>query len=404
VRKLIGSKKKGKRILDKSVKEVRPVDNIDPEEYSLDGIGMDEYLLDSIGPEDYSLANIDTEEYSLNDIVMDEYLLDDADLKDYSINDADLKEYLTDDAIMEDYSIDDIVDEVIGEEQLTDEEENPENQPAAKKGRRKRNIKIRRIKRPWGRRHIVFAVMLVVGVFFVAAALRVILRDVIEDAVARSEYEQLREEFPQISGHSPEQAPEIDVTPDEIADVIEETIEESTLREYSLDELAAINPDFVGWITANNNAIDYPVVRGNDNERYINTTFFGTQNSAGAIFMDYRNKMGFDDSIVLLYGHRTRDRTMFSSLINHLDPEFRRRNPNIEILTRDGTRLTYVIFAAKLTDAWDPAYAAGTYDLAGALELFPNAPANAKRFLLLSTCTSSSDDDERVLIFAASIN
>jgi len=393
MRKLIGSKKKGKRILDKSVKEVHHVDDIDLEEYSLNGI--------------------DPEEYSLEDIVMDENLYDDADMKDYLIDDdADLKEYLTDAAAMEDYSIDDIVDEVIGEEQFAYEEENPGEQPAAKKGRRKRNIKIRRIKRPWGRRHIVFAVMLVVGVFFVAAALRVILRDVVEDAVARSEYEQLREDFPQISGHIPDHVPENDVIPNEsedmIVEIIEETTEETTeeraLREYSLNELAAINPDFIGWINANNNMIDYPVVRGNDNEKYINTTFFGTRNSAGAIFMDYRNRTGFDESIVLLYGHRTRDRTMFSSLINHLDPEFRRRNPNIDIITRDGTRLTYVVFAAKLTDAWDPAYATGTYDLAEALEIFPNAPANARRFLLLSTCTSSSDDDERVLIFAASVN
>ena len=374
MRKIIGSKKKGRRVIDNSVKDAHHVDNIEPEEYSID------------------------------DIVMDEYNVDDADLNGYLDDDADLKEYLIDDAAMEDYSIDDIVGETVGEEQPEEEKETPDEQSAEKKGRKKRNIKVRRIKRPWGRRHIIFAAILVVGIFFVAAALRVIFRDVVEDAVARSEYEQLREEFPQVSGHSSEHTPENDAFPDEIVNETEVTSEERALRDYSLDELAAINRDFVGWITANNNMIDYPVVRGSDNEKYINTTFFGTRNSAGAIFMDFRNTRAFDESIVLLYGHRTRDRTMFSSLINHLDPEFRRRNPNIDILTRDGTRLTYVIFAAKLTDAWDPAYAVGAYDFAGALEMFPNAPANARRFLLLSTCTSSSDDDERVLIFAASLS
>jgi len=383
VRKLIGSNKKGKRVLDKSIKDVRSVNNIDPEDYSLNDIVMDEYILDGIDLKDH--------------------IVDDADMMNYPIDDADMKDYNIDDSVMENYTIDDIINENVDQEQSADENEALKERSANKKSRRKRNIKVRRIKRPWGRRHIIFAAILVVGVFFVVAALRVILRDVIEDAVARNEYEQLREDFPVISGHGTENAPESNVLPDESADETEATTEERELRDYSLDELAAINPDFVGWITANNNAIDYPVVRGSNNDKYINTTFFGTRNSAGAIFMDYRNKMDFDEKVVVLYGHRTRDRTMFSSLINHLDPQFRRMNPNIEILTRDGTKLTYTIFAAKLTDAWDPAYAAGTYDLAGARELIPNAPANAKRFLLLSTCTSSSDDDERVLIFAASV-
>jgi len=400
VRKLIGSNKKGKRVPDKSVREVRPVEDTVPEEYSLDDILMGDYLIDDTISEDHIV----------DDPVMEDYLTTDVD--------ADMKEYLIDDPVMEEYLIGDPVESEhhagydaagykaagydAAEEQLEDDEQTTEEQSADKKGRRKRNIKIRRIKRPWGRRHIIFAAMIAVGIFFVVAALRVILSDVIEDAVARNEYDQLREEFPQVSGHGSEQTPD-NTDPGENADESEAAAENMALREYSLDELAAINRDFVGWINANNNAIDYPVVRGSDNEKYINTTFFGTRNSAGAIFMDYRHTLDFDESIVLLYGHRTRDGSMFSTLISHLDPEYRRRNPNINILTRDGTKLTYVIFAAKLTNAWDPAYAVGAYDFAGALELFPNAPANARRFLLLSTCTSSSDDDERVLVFAASL-
>jgi len=240
--------------------------------------------------------------------------------------------------------------------------------------------------------------MIVIGVFFIAAALRMILSDVIEDAVARSEYEQLRESFPEISGP----APEYDEVPSEDGRDEPAAVEvERELRDLSLDELAAINGDFIGWINANNSIIDYPIVRGNDNDKYINTTFFGTRNTAGAIFMDHRHDRAFEGEVVILYGHRTRDGSMFTTLANHLDPEYRRRNPNINILTRDGTRLTYVVFAAKLTDAWDPAYTAGVTDPARASDIFPNAPANASRFLLLSTCTSSSDEDERILVFAA---
>jgi len=117
--------------------------------------------------------------------------------------------------------------------------------------------------------------------------------------------------------------------------------------------------------------------------------------------MDYRHTEGFDEHVAILYGHNTRDGSMFSVLANFLDPSFRRRNPNINITTRDGKNLTYRVFAAILTDAWDAAYTIGISDNEKAADVFPDAPENASRFLLLSTCTRSSDKDERILVYAA---
>ena len=247
----------------------------------------------------------------------------------------------------------------------------------------------------------VYISLMVVGVVLATAALRVILGDVQEDAAARTEYTQIRERFPEVSGPVSEEPVHVVIEnrdDDTIIEVDED--DERTHRELSLDELAAINRDFIGWINALH-SIDYPVVRGSDNEKYINTTFFGTQNSAGTIFMDYRHSSGFDEHVVILYGHRTRDGSMFSSLESYLNPDFMRRNSNISITKRDGSRLTYTVFAAKITDAWDTAYAVGIYDSARASEVFPNAPQNASRFLLLSTCTRGTDDNERLLVFAA---
>ena len=251
------------------------------------------------------------------------------------------------------------------------------------------------LKRPVTMRQIVYFSMIIVGAFFAAAALRMLYSDVAEDAAARVEYLQLREEFPAISQQT---------TPDiiEVEEHDEETEEEDDfdLRDLSLDQLAAINGDFIGWISAINR-IDYPVVRGNDNNKYVNTTFYGSRNSAGTIFMDYRHIRGFDEHVAILYGHFTRDGSMFSALINFLDPNFIRRNPNINITTRDGRNLTYKVFAATQTDAWDVAYTVGVRESERASEVFPNAPENAKNFLLLSTCTRSSDNNERILVYAA---
>ena len=247
------------------------------------------------------------------------------------------------------------------------------------------------------RKHVLYGLLIVTGIVLTTIALRIVLGEVVEDAAARTEYENLRESFPEIAG---EQTPSVyDEIDENLPEDIPEDIEE--LRDMSLDELAAINRDFVGWINANSNLIDYPVVRGSDNNRYINTTFHGSRNSAGTIFMDYRHSSGFDEQVTVLYGHFTRDGSMFSSLLSFLNDGHMRSNPNITITTRNGGTLTYRVFAAKMTDAWDEAYAVGIHDSARASDVFPNAPAGASRFLLLSTCTRSPDPDERILVFAA---
>ena len=252
------------------------------------------------------------------------------------------------------------------------------------------------------RKHVIYGSLVIVGALLVTVALRVLLGGLIEDADARSEYEQLRERFPTVAAQSPQ--PEIESEEEEPEEVEEEEEEEEEeewdLRNLSLDELYALNRDFVGWISAGH-TIDYPVVRGSDNVKYINTTFLGARNTAGAIFMDYRHSNVFEEEVCILYGHNTRDGSMFSALASYLDQGYLQRNPNIAITTRDGRKLNYRVFAARLTDAWDIAYTIGINDSARASGEFPGAPEDASHFLLLSTCTRSANDDERILVFAA---
>ena len=277
-----------------------------------------------------------------------------------------------------------------------------EQQPDDGKKTRKRS-KSNLFQKPLTRKHIIYGSLIIVGTFFIAAALRVLIGGLLEDSAARSEYELLRTHSPAVSSPAP--------TPDDL--VTEESDEEEAEEEdedyedeeevvppLSFDELAAINRDFIGWIS-DGGRIDYPIVRGSDNVKYINTTFFGNRNTAGTIFMDYRNTGGFDEHVSILYGHNTRDGSMFTSLVNLLDPDYRSRNPNITITTLGGTTLTYKVFAAIITDAWDISYTIGISDSERAVEVFPDAPSDASRFLLLSTCTRSSETDERILVFAA---
>jgi len=263
--------------------------------------------------------------------------------------------------------------------------------------------KERRESSPLLKKQIAYGALLVVGVILVAVALQVIIRGLQEDADARDEYEQLRTNFPAVSSPIPpvERLPEADDNSDYYDEDEDEPAEEYLdLRTLSLDELASLNRDFIGWMNVGSK-ISYPVVRGSNNVKYIDTTFIGHQNTAGAIFMDYRNSNGFDQQVSIIYGHHTRDGSMFSGLVNYLDNSYLQQNQNITVTTRDGRTLHYRIFAAKLTDAWDNAYTVGLFDSERAGEVFPNAPANASRFMLLSTCTRRGNDDERILVYAA---
>jgi len=218
-----------------------------------------------------------------------------------------------------------------------------------------------------------------------------------EDAAARSEYDELREIFT-TTPLRPEVPQNNDEETEEETEPFEEEPEQVEFN--SLEELARINPDFVGWLSIENR-IEYPVVRGTNNDKYMYTTFSGERNPAGAIFMDYRNYNGFDNHVVIIFGHRTRTGMMFSPLNNYLNRDFLMDNPIITITTRDGEELVYRIFSAKLTDAWDDAYEMSFSDSARASSAFPNAPADASRFLLLSTCTPSENREERTIVFAA---
>lgn len=79
------------------------------------------------------------------------------------------------------------------------------------------------------------------------------------------------------------------------------------------DDMKSKFPHAVGWIRSSDGKVDYPVVRGEDNETYLRRAADGEENVFGSIFMDYRNT-GFADPFVMVYGHMTKDGSMFGSL------------------------------------------------------------------------------------------
>lgn len=211
---------------------------------------------------------------------------------------------------------------------------------------------------------------------------------------AQSGYAQAQEEYTALRQYAPDRKPDPKPTPKQL-----EAPGQTHGPEPILD-LSAVNPDYIGWIRIDGTMIDYPVVRGEDNKKYISTTFTGEQNASGAIFMDYRCVDGFGGAFAILYGHNMKDGSMFAALNRYLESGYLDEHPNITILRADGAALDYCIFAVRKTDITDSAYRLpdrGEKVVAYMKDL--GAPEGAERFLVLSTCTSSRDDDERLLVF-----
>ncbi|MDW7658835.1 MAG: class B sortase [Bacillota bacterium] len=116
-----------------------------------------------------------------------------------------------------------------------------------------------------------------------------------------------------------------------------------------LNELHADNADIIGWIRIPGTNIDYPVVLGDDNRYYLDRNINRTQSRNGSIFMDYRNHAILDQKNTILYGHHTRDHTMFTDLMNYKKQLFFKENALIEYYTLE-RKTVWLIFSAYVTD------------------------------------------------------
>lgn len=98
------------------------------------------------------------------------------------------------------------------------------------------------------------------------------------------------------------------------------------------DKLEEINTDIIGWIKIENTKINYPILKDNDNLKYLKHSFDGSYNSNGSIFT--LNDNPFQDSITVLYGHNMKSGLMFSELGNYMDKNFLDEHSKFEIYTK----------------------------------------------------------------------
>lgn len=112
--------------------------------------------------------------------------------------------------------------------------------------------------------------------------------------------------------------------------------------------------DTVGFIKVNGTDIEHIVVQGKDNSYYLTHDFEKDYNSAGWIFLDYRNKLDGSDKNIIIYGHNMRNNTMFGTLKNILKKDWFENEDNryITFIT-ERESATYEVFSVYEIEAED---------------------------------------------------
>lgn len=118
------------------------------------------------------------------------------------------------------------------------------------------------------------------------------------------------------------------------------------LINVDFESLLKTNNETVGWINVNNTNINYPFVQGIDNTYYLNHSFDKSYNSAGWVFMDYRNNKEMNNKNTILYAHGRIDKTMFGSLYKTQYPAwYQNRSNHIIRISTPSVNMSYQIFS-----------------------------------------------------------
>ena len=105
-----------------------------------------------------------------------------------------------------------------------------------------------------------------------------------------------------------------------------ETMPETEPEPYTspidFEALWAINPDVIGWIKVEGTNIDYPILYGPDNEKYLHTDLEGNTTTAGSIFLDCDDQPDFTSLHNVLYGHHMKNGSMFKDVVYYKEQDF----------------------------------------------------------------------------------
>ena len=132
---------------------------------------------------------------------------------------------------------------------------------------------------------------------------------------------------------------------EEAIEIVEEDNPEQEEKiQVDFNILKSQNSDTVAYLNVDNTRISYVVVKGKDNDYYLNHNFNKNKNVAGWIFADFHNKFDGSDKNIVIYGHNTSDGSMFGTLKNTSKSSWYNME-NIITLVTEKEYSTYNVFS-----------------------------------------------------------
>ena len=181
-----------------------------------------------------------------------------------------------------------------------------------------------------------------------------------------------------------------------------------------LDELLKINPDTAGWVTVYGTNIDYPVMKGKDDNEYLNKSPTGDFSISGSIFMSCLNKKDFSDPYIMLYGHHMANGSMFGDIEKFKKDKaffYNRKNKRYKkdegVLIMQNKVWNLKVFAVMETDAYNNIVYRSDKTQSELYDFIDYAKKHSKYYinvknidkvLAMSTCDSATTDGRTVLL------
>ncbi len=167
-----------------------------------------------------------------------------------------------------------------------------------------------------------------------------------------------------------------------------------------------ITDEMVAWITMDDTNIDYPVMQGEDNYRFLNVNPYGEYSLSGSIFLDSRNSADFSDAYSILYGHHMEYGVMFGALDEYLDKNYLLSHSDGTLLVgRDHVKSHRVKAFASVkvnifdkNEIFDPEIENLDVFIRKNAKVYDDTVPKSDRVLALSTCTEPVSQN-RLLVF-----
>ncbi len=144
------------------------------------------------------------------------------------------------------------------------------------------------------------------------------------------------------------------------SEVIENKKADSALkRKVDFKKLNKINEDIIGWIYIPHTEIDYPLLKGKNNDSYIHTNYKKNYSFAGCIFADEISSRTLTDDNTIIYGHNMKNGSMFAGIKKFVSLKYMNKHPNVYIYLPNGTVNAYNIFSANVINVASKLYCKG---------------------------------------------